>query len=645
MVIKMTENNLPIKPYPLGVHREGNSLRFSFVYAGKDCGIILYDRHTGKQLRRIPFEAGEAMGNVHCKFLDGVVPEDISYQFYAEGKLFPDKYARGFLGQHNYGKLRETKSLKAIIPSADYDWEQDERPKLPYNECLVYCMHVRGFTQHLSSEVSNRGTFRGIVEKIPYLKETGVTTVELQPAYEFLELTSPELPKGASYGVMTDMEGNKISPKLNYWGYKQGYYYAPKAAYAAGEDAATEFKDMVKAFHKNGMEVVMQFYFPNTVRTQEIPAILRFWVQEYHVDGFHLMGEKIHEDVIAQDPALADTKLWYYRFDTETIYQKDENIPYQNLAIYQDEYLYCMRKFLKGDEDMLSEVLYHLRCVPMQTGRIHFLSDYEGFTLADMVSYDYKHNEENGEENRDGNSFNCSWNCGEEGTSRRKKVLLLRQKQIKNAVCLLLFSQSTPLIFMGDEFGNSQKGNNNPYCQDNAVTWLNWKDLEKNKEIYQFWKQLVELRRKHPLLHPEKELRIMDYLSCGYPDLSYHGQNAWKAQTEGANRHIGLMFCGKYANIGDSKSADNNKQTGDDFIYLAMNMHWETHKLAMPKLPKGLKWQLLIHTEKDAEILKKITAESLEENEFSRTIPPRSICVYISVNEELAVNKNKKSKR
>ena len=240
------------------------------------------------------------------------------------------------------------------------------------------------------------------------------------------------------------------------------------------------------------------------------------------------------------------------------------------------------------------------------------MSNYFGFTLMDMVSYDYKHNEENGQDNRDGNDYNASWNCGEEGITRKKKILALRYKQLKNAMCMLLLSQSTPLIFMGDEFGNTQYGNNNPYCQDNKTTWLDWRGLEKQQEIYAFWKQLVAIRKQYPILSPENELRIMDYLACGYPDLSYHGRNAWRPQLESYYRYVGMMYCGKYATKKDGKE--------DVFLYVGLNMHWEPHELALPKLPKGLKWVKLC-----------ATAEGIKEKtELTRLIPERSVVVFKS---------------
>lgn len=645
------------KPYPLGAHAEDGAVRFSFISRNEDCGVILYDRNTGRKLRKIAFEQNERVGNIYCKYVTEYAPETIAYQFYEGDNIVPDRYARRFKENFAYGKERKAQDWKAVLPRQEFDWEGDVCPRIPYSESICYCAHVRGFTRHASSKVAHRGTFLGMTEKLDYLRETGITTVELQPAYEFAEMPTEEERREmfsalkTSYMVPEEELDMAFPRRCNYWGYKQGYYYAPKAAYASGDDPCTEFKEMVRAFHRQGMEIIMQFYFPQNIKMLEITDILKFWVLEYHVDGFHLMGANLPVDMIAADELLSDTKLWYYYFNAEQIYNGDEQPKQRNLASYSDEYLYTMRKYLKGDENMLGAVLSQMRQIPQKMGRIHYMTNYYGFTLMDLVSYDRKHNEANGEDNRDGNDLNYSWNCGEEGTSRRRKVTALRHKQIKNAMVMLLFTQSTPLIFMGDEFGNSQKGNNNPYCQDNPVAWLDWNNLDRNADIYCFWKEMTALRREHPILHPETELRIMDYISCGYPDLSYHGQSAWRPRMDSYNRHIGVMFCGKYA----------KRQDGEDaFLYLALNMYWEPRELAMPKLPAGMKWQLVNCTEeaflaaektagtaaeqRSNSVISETVAENHEEqpSEKEIVIPGRSCAIYVSVPD---IHERKKARR
>lgn len=620
----MTDRFRSRRLYPLGAHVEDGRVRFSFVSKKESCGILLFDRVSGKKLDKVPFLPEDRVGNIYCKTVDDIDPIRVTYQFYEEDKPVPDRRARVFPGKTVYGRERPCETMKAGFVTAVFDWAEDRAPHIPYDQALVYCMHVRGFTRHASSNVQHKGTFTGILEKLPYLKEIGVTTLELQPAYEFTELPTREellsqLPRGANLG---DVDG-LCNKKLNYWGYKRGYYYAPKAAYAASDDPTVEFKTLVRTLHENNMELVMQFYFPGEVKRSELTEILRYWVLEYHVDGFHLLGEDMPAELLAADDALADTKLWYYRFNTENIYEAGEQPRYPHVADYNEAWYYDMRRYLKGDEGMLNSVLYHLRHIPDKAGCIHYLTNYNGFTLADMVSYDYKHNEANGENNRDGTDYNCSWNCGEEGTARRQKTRKLRARQIKNAMCLLLLSQSTPLIFMGDEFGNSQKGNNNPYCQDNVVSWLDWNSVKKNEQILEFWKQLVDFRKKHAILHPKKELRLMDDLACGYPDLSYHGQSAWRPQTDSYFRHVGVLLCEKYA---------GTEEADDSLLYLAMNMHWEPHVLALPRPPRGSCWELAFSTEMEEN--GSGSEPIIGSDELIRKIPSRSIAVYVSVRNQ-----------
>lgn len=600
----MTEQKMQIKPYPLGAHCEGDGIRFSFVSEKDNCGVLIYQKESGKKIGKIPFDVSMSVGNIHCAYTDKYQADEIAYQFYEEDKIVPDLRAATFSKAVKYGKERSEKDLKAFFATEEFDWQNDCFPRIPYQDCIGYLLHVRGFTKHSSSGVEHGGTFLGVAEKLPYLKEIGITTLELQPAYEFAEMPSKEERCRQLPYPVEKKDTERLAPaKLNYWGYKRGYYYTPKAAYAV-ENPCVEFKQMVREFHKNGMEIVMQFYFPKEVPIREIPEILRYWMMEYHVDGFRLMGEHIPVKLLMEDPALAGSKLW---FD----HSVEEGQALSAAAEYRDDYLYTMRKFLKGDEGMISPVLYQMRHIPAYGGRIHYLSNYNGFTLMDMVSYDRKHNEENGEENRDGSDYNCSWNCGEEGITRKRKILQLRKQQIQNAMCMLLLGQSTPLIFMGDEFGNSQKGNNNPYCQDNAVTWLVWSNQDKNRDLLDFWKKLVEIRKNHPILHPERELKIMDSIACGYPDLSYHGKNAWKPETENYSRYIGMMYCGKYAKKADGKE--------DDFFYLAMNMHWESYEFGLPKLPKGMKWRAVLATAKQKD---------------SGRVAPRSIVLFQSVAQD-----------
>ena len=631
-------------PQPFGVDIKGKNINFAVQVAkGKTCELLLYKR--GKEVPEYQFDMPEEEGVGEVRFLsvEGLKADRYEYNFLIDGKVCVDPYVKELAGKEKFGverKLQEHQIRGKIVSMEDYDWQEDQRLHLPWEDVVAYGLHVRGFTKHSSSKVVHKGTFQGVVEKLDYLKELGVNQIQCMPVYEFDEIIPnpayQESLKLRDNGQAAYLEEPAWKQRINYWGFGDGetYYMAPKAAYAKDpQHADRELKLLIRQLHKNGIEIILQMYFSPRYTQGYIREVLRYWVSCYHVDGFHLMGEGVPAQMLAGDPALSGTKLWHYSFDTEQLYDPAVKPEYRNLAEYRDDYLYTMRRFLKGDDNMLSGVLYEMRHIPANMGRIHYLSNYYGFTLMDMVSYDHKHNEANGEGNRDGNDYNCSWNCGEEGTSRRKKVLALRQKQLQNAFCMLLLTQSTPLIFMGDEFGNSQQGNNNPYCQDNKITWLNWQDKEKNAELLNFWKQMIAFRKAHPILHPVEELRILDSLSCGYPDLSYHGQNAWRPQTESYNRHVGIMYCGKYA---------KTPQGGEDsFLYVAMNMHWEPQKLAFPKLPKGMEWNLVLATEKAEDTL---TVQEKEEQSREQTgiIAPRSIAVYEGVVMAASQDKEKK---
>lgn len=622
-------------PYPLGVQyfeQKGiKGINAAFSSKERECGIVLFDQRTGEEVSRHPFLPENKVGRVYYQTITGIDPQKISYLFYEGERLIADWHAKGFAGKDVYGEAKDAEDYKAVLEQKVYDWGEDRLPQIPYEDCVAYCLHVRGFTRHSSSGVKAKGTFAGIIEKIPYLKELGITTLELQPVYEFNELPKPEKKKQNKKVLVKDEES-----KLNYWGYKEGFYYAPKRSYAKGTDACKECKDMIKALHENGMEAVLQFYFPEGVSKLEILEILRFWRFTYHADGFHLMGNGLPVKELAEDAYLSDCKLWYYDFPMDELYSEGNQPKLRKLATYTDAYMYDVRKLLKGDEGMLYEVMKRMRANPSSNGIVNYLTNYYGFTMMDMVSYEQKHNEDNGEHNKDGNDYNCSWNCGAEGATRKKQVLTLREKQLKNAFTFLMLSQGTPLFFMGDEFGNSQKGNNNPYCQDNEVAWLNWKDLHKNKALYEYVKALIAFRKTHSVFHQAKECMLMDYKSCGYPDLSYHGSEAWKPSWEYYGRHVGFMLCGEYA-----------PYRKEAFYYVAINMHWEERTFALPKLPKGMKWAECLTTSETkallAEEVQKPTAEMVKEEagfqkkpeikntgikESIYTLAPRSIAVF-----------------
>lgn len=583
-------------------HGDTRGVFFVHETDAKSSRIIIRGNRSGREMQRIDLDDTCRVGNVYACYAEGLPAYDLSYTYIDDGTEVTDKRARAFAVKRTYG-TRSEGAIPAIIPNSDFDWGDDKRPAIAYNESIWYLIHVRGFTKSSSSGVKNKGTFEGVAEKIPYLNSLGITALEMQPIYEFEERELPsDIKDAASISVPP-------AGRINYWGYKRGYYFAPKGAYAAGEDACASVKSMVKALHAAGIEVILQFWFEKNCPESEILEILRYWAAEYHIDGFRLMGETIPMHAVASDPVLSSLKI--VSDHVEGLEDKNKRI-----AFSADDYLFTIRKLLKGDEGMVGGSLKLLRANPSEYGRVNYITSYRGFTLCDLVSYDRKHNEENGEDGRDGNDFNFSWNCGEEGPTRKKKVRDLRIRQIKNALSLLMLGAGTPEIFMGDEFANSQKGNNNPYCLDNAVTWLDWKDAAKNSDITDYFRFLVTLRRDNPVIHMPSELTLMDRESCGYPDLSYHGESAWKANTESFSRSFGLMYCGAYAS-GDGKIT--SEDAAESLLYIGVNMHWDVRKLALPKLPKGYRWTLISSTGSEP---------VCDEEDHTISLPSRCICFY-----------------
>ncbi|MBQ8591506.1 MAG: hypothetical protein IJ485_01985 [Lachnospiraceae bacterium] len=618
-------------PYPLGVSVNADGINFAAVLRpAEENGVILYPKTKGKKEStvpseiRIPFAKESWIGNVACMQIEGINPVEYDYNFYEDDKVITDSYAKRILGNEvwNYRHPEDGSVLKSGFVTGVYDWQGDHAPQIPYEDSIFYCMHVRGFTKHTSSKVKYKGTFAGIIEKIPYLKELGITAIELMPAYEFEEIDvitqtpfAMEYMKERYKDISLEEEQPEKKMKLNYWGFKEAYYFAPKSSYAAG-NPVTEFKDLVRMLHANGIEVIMQFYFPNTVKQGYMLEVLRYWVLEYHIDGIHLKGDNLPVTLIATEPVLANTKILYYGFHYDAIYRQDEVPTYRNLAVYQDDFMYEMRKLLKGDEDKMKSLLYFIRRNDDKAGVLNYITNYYGFTLMDLVSYDKKHNEDNGEEGRDGNDYNYSWNCGVEGKSRKQSIIKMRKKQIRNAILFMMLSQGAPLLMSGDEFGNSQNGNNNPYCQDNEITWLNWNLLKSNEDIFSFVKDTIAFRKEHAILHSRKQFRQADYLECGYPDISYHGEEAWKADVSNYSRQAAVMYCENYA------QGWNQDKKG--FIYVAYNMHWQPHTFALPKLPKGMKWYKTIDTVESGIV------QELSKEQQSVEVSERAVAVYVA---------------
>lgn len=622
------------RPTKQGVVCTKNSVSFAAEsVADKECGVILYDKEGN--CYRFPFQKEGRRGNLYGLKIDGEGLNNYFYNYYLGDRIVTDPYAWEIQGLEAWGEKRGRKT-RGFLGKRDFDWQGDEPLTIPLNESIFYGLNVRSFTMHKSSGVRNKGTFEGVAEKIPYFRELGITALELMPCYEYDECMEEQkkpaiLPLSAAEPLkensrkeeaLEDQEGEKPI-RLNCWGFQEGFYFAPKAAYSAGRSPVTSFKRLVRKLHQNGIEVIMQFYFPPQIGQMYMLEVIKYWVMEYHIDGVRLNGFHIPLRLIAEDAVLKNTKIW-------CSYVPGEELPvilnpsFKNFVTDNGNFRYDMRRFLKGDEGLINQALYYQRRNPKEHGVVNYMADYDGFSLYDSVCYERKHNEANGEDNRDGAEVNETWNCGAEGESRKKGIDQLRQRQIKNALSFVLLSQGVPFLFGGDEFACSRFGNNNSYCQDNETGWVKWRKTGFAKEILAYTKFLIRLRKSNGILHMKEELLVMDSIGCGYPDISYHGIEAWRPDLSYLSRIVGVLLCGKYS-----------PEKGESF-YIACNMHWESHELALPKLSKSKKWTKIADTFQPvgdfAEGPKESGAESGSGEERGFSINSRSIAIFRTVN-------------
>ncbi len=544
-------------------------------------------------------------------------------------------------------KVNLGESPKSIVINDDFDWEDDKPLMIPLNETIIYELHVRGFTKHGSSKIEYPGTYLGLIEKIPYLKELGITTVELLPVHEFNEF-----------------ENNRVNPitaepLVNFTGYSSLAFFAPEVWYATkrdGVEAVNEFKEMVKAFHKAGIEVILdvvynhtgegngmgptinfkgidnsiyymleknQLYYKNysgcgntlncnhSVVKHLIKDSLRYWVVDMHVDGFRfdlaaILGRDSDGNwlpdysvlsEISEDPILANTKIIAESWDAAGLYTVG-GFP-EGWAEWNGKFRDDVRSFIKGDAGKVGDFARRISGSadlfnieernPYHS--INIITTHDGFTLNDLVSYNEKRNEENGESNMDGENNNLSWNCGIEGETDNAEVLNLRNRQMKNFFTVLMISQGTPMIYSGDEFKFSKKGNNNTYCHDNDFNWLNWDLVDKNRNFFDFCKHMIAFRKKHPALRREWFFTGLDIVGSNSPDISWHGTEV--------NKPDWSYFCRTIAFMLDGNKGDTGADSNDNDIYVAVNSYWEDMDFELPKPKDRKRWHICVDTSTD----------------------------------------------
>lgn len=620
----------------LGVTKVVKGVQFAVYLPNKEkCALKLY--RIGKKIPAavIPLKDEYKKGSVYFLTITGIdgakdldisriLSEEYEYMYEADGKEFIDPYAQIIHGRDKWGKKRNQEYVRGGICLEEFDWRGDIMPRRDFCDVIMYQLHVRGFTKHSSSNVRDKGMYLGVAQKISYFKELGINAVMLLPCYEFDELCYED----EKYAPLSDCENIDCEKeyKINYWGYgaKNTYYLSPKSAYASDtRHSDREFKEFVRQMHVAGIEVLMDIYFMPGTNLYLMTDCLRHWVINYHIDGFRINQEVMPAISLVSDPIISGVKILTSYWDEKMLYDTGA-INDGSLAEYNEGFMNDARRFLKSDEGMVRAFSDRFMRNSNEYSVINFITHVNGFTLMDLVSYDIKHNESNGEFNRDGTEYNYSWNCGIEGKTRKRAVLKSRMNQIRNAFTMLLCSQGTPMILAGDEFGNTQLGNNNAYCHDDNITWLNWKHSKMEQEIFEYVKKLIAFRKEHCVLHAKEPLSMLDSKSVGIPAISIHGTQAWRVDFSNYSRMLGILLSGSYG------------ITDDDDIYIIFNMFWEKKVFELPNPEIGRKWYPAINTstgefyELPKRSKRKRRLKTTEKICREYLVEPRSIVVFVS---------------
>lgn len=613
------------------------------------CELLLYEPYAKEPFAILKYPDNYRIGNVFSMIVFDLDVEDFQYTFRLNGpydkkkgllfdkhKPLLDPYAKAVVGQSEWGQKPDAfLGYRGRVVKNNFDWGITKPSIIPMEDLIIYEMHVRGFTKDASSGVAHPGTFHGIMEKIPYLKELGINAVELMPIFEFDEMRDHRV-----------IDGREL---LDYWGYNTVSFFAPNTSYASDREynhVGTELKQLIKTLKENGIEVILDVVFNHTAEGNEdgpffsfkgidnnvyymltpdgnyynfsgcgntvncnhpvvqqmIVECLRYWVTTYRVDGFRFDLASIlgrNEDgtpmdkppllqTLAFDPILGDVKLIAEAWDAGGLYQVGNFPSWKRWSEWNGKYRDDLRDFLKGGYWKAPEAALRISGSsdlynPFERGTnasINFITCHDGFSLYDLYSYNHKHNEANGWNNTDGSDDNRSWNCGAEGDTKDPLILKLRYRMIKNAFAVLICSRGTPMFLSGDEFCDTRFGNNNPYCQDNLTSWLDWKLLDTHRDIFEFCKYMIHFRRNHPAIR-----KSIAQSHCGFPPISQHGATPWDDNFTQDSKIVCTMFAGH-----------DEKQDLEDIVYLAVNPYWESILIHLPKLPEPLQWHLAVDT-------------------------------------------------
>ena len=464
----------------------------------------------------------------------------------------------------------------------DYTWKTDFA-SIPSDKTIIYKMHMRGFTMDHKRKKSEKGTYKGVISLLPELKDLGVTSLEMLPIYEFEEMRYKSETK-----VMASKKTKEVffpAYGTNYWGYGIGNYFAPKASYFGGKNVILHAKELVDAIHENGMELIMEISFSNEHTAEFISMVLQYWVQQYHVDGFHLLGAALPMESVVKNPYLANTKLFYDNYSYEVLSSEEDK---KHLFVYNDDFTYPLRRLQHHMDGNIADFADQMRRQGEHFGFVNYAASNSGFCLWDVYSYGEKHNWDNGEENTDGSNYNCSHNHGVEGPTKKTSINKIRLMNARCAITSALLSQSVPLILSGDEIINSQSGNNNPYCQDNEIGWVNFSNKKSAVKFREYVKAIIRFRKEHDILTKDTPMALNDYKHVGIPDLSYHGREPWIMGIGAEKKAIGIYYSGQY-------SKTKNKED----VMLLYNFYYDSEEFAAPKLSGKKKWYYVTNTADD----------------------------------------------
>ena len=559
--------------------------------------VLLYDRVSKKLLYDIPLTDEYRIGRMYSVTVSGLPWDELCYLYSSDDTSFMDPYAPIVIGREKWmdaDRMADNYEVYGGFYDEGYDWEGDMCPEIKPADSIIYKLHVRGFTMDHKLHAAQKGNYRGVLAALPELSELGVTTLEFMPLYEFEEV------RYHSHLVMEKGgEVKKITEEpfaTNYWGYGEADYFAPKASYFCGRDSlqkkgtspckvSSHMKDMVRAIHEAGMEIVMEIAFTEKESEDFILDVLLFWRQEYHIDGFHILGVGLPTERIAANPFLGEAKIFYDQFPSGLLYGESED---KHLFVYNDAFTYPLRKLQHHMDGSIADFANVLKRQESHFGYVNYAATNTGFCLWDVYSYGEKHNYANGEDNADGSNYNCSYNHGVEGETQKKNINRIRRTGARTALTSVLLSQGIPMIYEGDEVLNSQRGNNNPYCQDNEVGWANYSSKKSSKQFREYIRHIIEFRKEHPVLRSEEPMYENDHKNRGLPDLSYHGREPWVMGIGAEKKGIGIMYFGGY---GDEEH--------DEDVMLCFNFYYGEETFACPALPAGRKWYFVTNTGDD----------------------------------------------